>query len=201
MPGLIIIIGALAAGVAALWAAWGRDDARRALLLLAGWGLIAAGLAAWTARYADSGFAIAAASVIALAYLFLAVSARRARRLRKDGKGGAPKGTRAPSRGAPPDRDDALRASWKRYLENGATCLLAGPLSGIAALLLGLSAMKIAQSLGANQADAIVTAYVAVPLLWAGCAAYAVIDDTLKRKAPVLAALSGVSALHLALLA
>ena len=198
MPGLIIIIGALAAGVAALWAAWGRDDARRAPLLLAGWGLIAAGLAAWTARYADSGFAIAAASVIALAYLFLAVSARRARRLRKSK---AAKEARSSSRGATPDRDDASRASRKRYLKNGATFLLAGPLSGIAALLLGLSAMKIAQSLGANQADAIVTAYVAVPLLWAGCAAYAVIDDTLKRKAPVLAALSGVSALHLALLA
>ena len=197
MLGLVIIIGALAAGVAALWAAWGRYNARRAPLLLAGWGLVAAGLAAWTARYADSGFAIAAATVIALAYLFLGLNARRAHRLSKRN---TQKGARAASRSAVLERNDTAHASRKRFLKNGATFLLAGPLSGIAALLLGLSAMKLAQSLGAGEADAIVTAYVAVPLLWVGCTVYAVIDDKLKRTAPVLAALSGVSAIHLALL-
>lgn len=191
----LIIIAALAAGVAALRFAWACEGNLRPVAIIVGWGLIAAGLAGWAARFADSGLAIATATVIAAAYVFLGASALRARREQTRVRS---KGARASLRAPSPQADSGASRKHGAF-KKGATFMLAGPVAGVAATMFSLSSMKLAQAFGAGEADAIVTAYVAFPLFWAACAAYAVIDRRLTRKAPVIAAAMGLSALHLAL--
>ncbi|MEM8771317.1 MAG: hypothetical protein AAGD92_06690 [Pseudomonadota bacterium] len=180
--------------------AWRRDGPMRPYFIVAGWSLIASGIWFWAARFADSGVAIAVAVVICAAYVFLAYNAFRARH------NSTLKQSRTSLLGDVQAKS-STKKSWSKksanakqamqYARNAIVILLAGPVAGVAAALAGVSAMKIIRSLGGTEADSIVAAYMLVPSLWAGAAAYMTIEKKLNRKAPVLLSLAALSAAHL----
>ena len=170
-------IGTLLGGLGSLRLAWGKPAGQRPLLILAGWALVALSILAFAfAIGGETGipFAMIMMSVAALGF----VLANREVRPRKEGR----------EREAVIDPSDRKSRWWRGVLR----VILAGPLSGAAAILVGVA---LAKQLPLSDVDAIAIGGLTVPMLWAGGMAWTLSDDKILR---ALAALMIVSALSYA---
>ena len=168
-------IGTLLAGIGSLRLAWVGPAARRPWLIAGGWLLLGGALLAFAAEIGgETGipFAIAMFCVVALGF----VLANREVRPRKEGR----------EREAVIDPSDRRRRWWRGALR----VILAGPLSGAAAILVGVA---LAKQLPLSDVDAITIGGLTVPLLWAGGMAWTLADDRILRALAALLIVSGVS--------
>lgn len=168
-------IGTLLAGIGSLRLAWAGPAARRPWLIAGGWLLLGGALLAFAAAIGgETGipFAIAMFCVAALGF----VLANREVRPRKEGR----------EREAVIDPSDRRRRWWRGALR----VILAGPLAGAAATLVGVA---LAKQLPLSDVDAIAIGGLTVPLLWAGGMAWTLADDRILRALAALLIVSGVS--------
>ena len=186
----------LVAGVYLLWQAWrGRNElaaARRESLVATGWLLVAGTFTAWAIRHGDAGAATSVALLILVALSFLARPLAKA--VLKTDASRAETGHRTTVSDA-----DRLERGPQSSLHVAATTLVAGPVALIAALLASLSLMHLLDAMGVSESNRISAAFIAMPLLSAAAVTYAVIDDRLLRKAPVLGLVCAITGGHLAL--
>ena len=168
-------IGSLLGGLGSLRLAWSRPAGRRPLLIVAGWGLLVLAVAAFAfAIGGETGipFAITILSVVALGF----VLANREVRPRKEGR----------EREAVIDPSDRKSRWWRGVLR----VILAGPLSGAAAILVGVA---LAKQLPLSDVDAIAIGGLTVPLLWAGGMAWTLSDDKILRARAALLIVASLS--------
>jgi hypothetical protein len=173
----------MAIGVSGCWLAWRGKLADPRAMSIAGWILVALGILGWTMRFGDSGTAIAIAVAMLAGLGVLGFSAAEQRYVSSQRR----PVTRAGHFNERP------RARWV----TAAAIVAAGPLAGIAALLIGLSGYRLAGAAGWAEADAIVLAYAAVPITWSAIAAYVATSDRAARKIGILTACAGLPLLHL----
>ena len=167
-------VGSLLGGLGSLRLAWSRPDGKRGLLILAGWALLVAAVIAFAAAIGgETGipFALAVLPVAALGF----VLANREVRPRKEGR----------EREAVIDPSDR-RSRWRGLLR----VVLAGPLSGAVAILVGVA---LAKQLPLSDVDAIAIGGLTVPLLWAAGMAWTLSDDRILRALAALSIVSGLS--------
>lgn len=168
-------IGSLLGGLGSLRLAWSRTASRRPFLILAGWGLLGLAMAAFAfAIGGETGipFMLAMMPVAALGF----VLANREVRPRKEGR----------ERDAVIDPSDRKSRWWRGVLR----VILAGPLSGAAAILVGVA---LAKQLPLSDVDAIAIGGLSVPLLWAGGMAWTLSDDRILRALAALLFVAGLS--------
>ena len=142
---------------------------------MAGWGLLVLAVAAFAfAIGGETGipFAITILSVVALGF----VLANREVRPRKEGR----------EREAVIDPSDRKSRWWRGVLR----VILAGPLSGAAAILVGVA---LAKQLPLSDVDAIAIGGLTVPLLWAGGMAWTLSDDKILRALAALLIVASLS--------
>ncbi|WP_147371890.1 hypothetical protein [Henriciella algicola] len=168
-------IGTLMGGLGSLRLAWSRPATKRPVMILAGWTLVAISVAAFGFAIGwETGipFALAMLPVAALGF----VLANREVRPRKEGR----------EREAVIDPSDRKSRWWRGVLR----VVLAGPLSGAAAILVGVA---LAKQLPLSDVDAIAIGGLTVPLLWAGGMAWTLSDDKILRALAALLLVSGAS--------
>lgn len=175
MVGTIAGLGAVLAGLGSLRLAWARSDGLRPWLILGGWFLLAAAILVFALMIGgETGipFAIVLVSVTGLGV----VLSNREVRPRKEAR----------------QREDVIDPSDRRsrWWRGALRILLAGPLSGLAAILVGVA---LAKQLPLADVDAIAIGGLTVPLLWAGGMAWTLSDDKILRALAVLVVVSGVS--------
>lgn len=175
MVGTIAGLSATLAGLASLRLAWAGVPARRPWLILGGWFLLAAASLAFALSIgAETGipFAIILLSVAGLGF----VLANRDVRPRKETR----------------QREDVIDPSDRRsrWWRGTLRVLLAGPLSGMAAILFGVA---LAKQLPLEDVDAVAIGGLTVPLLWAGGMAWTLSDDRILRALAVVIFVSGAS--------
>ena len=175
MAGAIAGLGATLAGIGSLRLAWARPSSRRPWLILVGWlSLAVAVLLFAVAMGGETGvpFAVILISVAGLCF----VAANRERRPRRETR----------PREEVIDPSDRRSRWWRGVLR----VVLAGPLSGAAAILVGVA---LAKQLPLSDVDAIAIGGLTVPLLWAGGMAWTLSDDRILRALAVLLFVSGLS--------
>lgn len=171
MASLLLPLSALAisgAGIAALRQAWDQRTRWTPWLLGGGWAACAAAVALcgyWLGGEVGIPAGITLFSVIALGVVAAQVRWRKAR-------GGA-------SRASATDPSDRPRRIWRGAIR----VLLAGPLSGLAAVGVGVA---LAKGLPLGEADRIAIGGLAVPVLWAGGMVWTLADDRILRALAVL---------------
>lgn len=168
-------IGATVAGIASLRRAWARGSAARPWLILAGWTLLCAAIVAFAVAIGGETGVPFAVTVISVAGL-VAVLANREVRPRKEAR----------AREEVIDPSDRKRRWWRGALR----VILAGPLSGAAAILVGVA---LAKQLPLTDVDAIAIGGLTVPLLWAGGMAWTLSDDRILRALGLLVAVAALS--------
>lgn len=175
MVGTIAGIGAALAGLTSLRVAWGRASEARLWLILGGWALLAAAVIACAlAIGGETGIPLALIGIPIAALGF--VLANREVRPRKEAR----------QRGEVVDPSDRRSRWWRGALR----VILAGPLSGAAAILVGVA---LAKQLPLSDVDAIAIGGLAVPLLWAGGMAWTLSDDRILRALALLVLVAGIS--------
>jgi hypothetical protein len=177
-----IALGLCIASVGALFVAWrkARDGARHGRWVFGGALTLLGGAGVWSvAAGVDRGVALTllAVSLVALATI-AATTPWRADRERRES---------LRDRGSTPD-PRARRGGVGRAI---AAVLVAGPLSAAAATAACLALLAVSAPFGANRA---VSAFVAMPLLWAGAMLWSCIDPRLGRTAAWLSCVAAASA-------
>lgn len=173
MPGLILPVAALmltGTGIAALREAWNKRNQWSPWLLAGGWAAFALAVllfAFWKGWEVGVPYALAVLSIVALA----AVAGHAQWREVRNG----------PSRAAATDPSDRPSRFWRGAVR----VLLAGPLSGFAAIGFGVA---LAKGLPLAEADRIAIGGLAVPILWAGGMVWTLADDRILRALAVLIA-------------
>ncbi|MEE4211376.1 MAG: hypothetical protein V2I43_19160 [Parvularcula sp.] len=170
-------------GVAGCWLAWRGKVGDPRLVSGVSWVALIVAVIGWTARFRDSGAAIALVTVMIAALVCLGLVALNQRK----SPGRRERERRAGS------SNERKRPGWA----TGLAFLAAGPLSGVAALMIGLSSSRAAKVSGWTEADAIVLAYAAVPIVWAALATYVATPNQAWRKFGVLTASAGLPLIHL----
>ena len=162
-----------------LRAAWtGRTGGWR---MLAAWLILACGVFAWRLSGAGWDKAVAFAALAPTLIAFVVVAARADIRP-KDSKTKRPK---TPCKTAPCKAEPPLSAGplWRGLVRT----VLAGPLSGLAAVGLAVAADLRAPW---SEADGLVAAGFIAPLAWAGFGVWATTDERLGRVGVVLSAIA-----------
>lgn len=178
MTGVLLPAAALAlsgAGIAALRHAWDKRTRWSPWLLCGGWAACALAVAlcaVWLGGEVGVPFGITLFSIVALAVVATHVRWREVRS--------------GPSRASAADPSDRPRRLWRGLIR----VLLAGPLSGLAAVGVGVA---LAKGLPLGEADRIAIGGLTVPLLWAGGMVWTLADDRILRALAVLI-LSSVAA-------
>lgn len=188
LPGFLGTVG-IVLGMGALRFAWRRKDRWHAVILAGGWLLILGGLSLWRlVGGAEWGLALGTIilTLVAMSLLgFNAWSAFTNRRIKPDPIAK----TNEPATSA--------RTPFGVSGQRISTFFLAGPLGGGVAMLLTLSVFEWLQFFGVETANAIVTMFFLMPLLWAVIATWMVIDNGTARKATILFCFAAVGAVHL----
>lgn len=181
MEAAAIAIGVAAnvAGLALLHLAWARKLGGRGVLIGAGWGLVAASLALWFWAGGESGIGHAVAVFCALAAgyaLFIMVRA----------------GVRAPAPVQKAKADDA-EARLPHEHRAWVVGLHVVVVTLVTALVCGLVYAVLAR-MGAFAPDALVSAGVLAPLLWAGLTCWLLMDPHSLRRVLGLLVLAALGA-------
>ena len=177
MAATIAGLGAVLAGIGSLRLAWGQQAASRPWLIVIGWTLL--GLAIFVLAFAIGGETGVPLGALLISTVGLGiVLANREIRPRRE--------VRQRDRDSMIDPSDRKSRWWRGVLR----VLLAGPLSGAAAILVGVA---LAKQLPLEDVDAIAIGALAVPLLWAGGMAWTLSDDRILRALVVITCVSAVS--------
>ncbi len=173
MTGLLLPIAALAFASVSIYAlrrAWDKRSRWTPWFIGAGWAACASAFVLcgiWLGGEVGIPFGITLFSVIALAVVTTHVRWREARN--------------GPARSAATDPSDRPRRMWRGIIR----VLLAGPLSGIAAIGVGVA---LAKGLPLGEADRIAIGGLMVPVLWAGGMVWTLADDRILRALAVITA-------------
>lgn len=170
--------GLIIFAVGLIYLGWTRRKQRHIFLLSGGWAALTAGLSLWGAHFEDSGVAIGGAVAVLTAFVILSVSAVRSAR------------DPQPGRIRNQQLVDTRRRSPNSPRVTIAFAVSAVLVSGIIALALGIATTRLVLVTGGGEANAIVAAYVLVPILWAVIASYGLLARSGKQKTLVLAALA-----------
>lgn len=171
MTGLLLPLAALAfagAGIAALRQSWDKRTRWTPWLIGGGWTACAIAVltcGTWLGGEVGIPFGIALFSVVALAVVASHVRWREVRA--------------GPSRASATDPSDRPSRIWRGVIR----VLLAGPLSGIAAVGFGVA---LAKGLPVDEADRIAIGGLTVPILWASGMVWTLADDRILRALAVL---------------
>tara|TARA_B100000678_G_scaffold272644_1_gene262260 strand:- start:14995 stop:15543 length:549 start_codon:yes stop_codon:yes gene_type:complete len=175
MVGTLAGLSAVIAGMASLRLAWRGQSAWRPYLIITGWALLALALFAFSLAIGGETGIPLAIILISLAGL-AAVMGNRELRPRKTAR----------EREGVIDPSDRASRWWRGALR----VILAGPLSGAAAILVGVA---LAKQLPFQDVDAVALGGLTVPLLWAGGMAWTLSDDKILRAFALLVIVSLVS--------
>ena len=167
---LILASAAAAAGVGTLFFSWKRPS-KTPGLTSAGWGLFAA--ATTLAGMAGGAWGIAIAAMVGMA-LALGLLLRAAL-LSPDAKGVQPAKPRNAAK------------SPLRLGKRLSVFVMVVPAALLASLYLALAAFKLAEWMGAGEANAIALALFVFPLVWMGLAFWVMMAVTLKHRIAILA--------------
>lgn len=182
---------AFAAGIYALWRAWRHRPqlgwTEREILVLAGWGLMAIGIAGFTLRGGDRGAAVAIAAIMLTA---LGLFSRNVWQALASSDHNTPRDGYSGS----------ATESWRLHLQTMAGFMLAGPVAATSAMLITLSAMALLRMAAVSEANMIALGLILAPLLWAVGVAYTAIDDKLLRKTALVFFPGAFAAAHLVIL-
>ena len=162
-------------GLVSLRRAWQRDVAMKALWMVGGWLLLALSLlcfSLWLGGEVGIPVALVFVSTAALCLVATNVKWREARGPRR--------------RTGVIDPSDRKSRVWRGVVRT----LLAGPLSGLAAIGVGVA---LAARLPLQEIDRVAMGGLAVPLIWAGGMAWTLADDKIIRASLVLIAVSAIS--------
>ena len=174
LPALAIVAGA-GAGVWLLRRSW-QGKAQNRVLVLSGWALIVAAIAApaWMLGPARGPFiALALVSTVALALIAKNYTRREAR-------------ARAARESLAPEPSDRATTKWRETLR----WLLAGPIGMVAAMGVGIAWAALVPG---EQQTRLVIGGLIVPVAWGACMAWTLADNRILRATAVLVGVAVIS--------
>ena len=174
LPALAIVAGA-GAGVWLLRRSW-QGKAQNRVLVLSGWALIVAAIAApaWMLGPARGPFiALALVSTVALALIAKNYTRREAK-------------ARAARESLAPEPSDRATTRWRETLR----WLLAGPIGMVAAMGVGIAWAALVPG---EQQTRLVIGGLIVPVAWGACMAWTLADNRILRATAVLVGVAVIS--------